>query len=374
MTTNNTFNPDYAIHPGKILNEKLEEINMTSKEFAIRTGKPIKTISEVINCRSSITPEMSVQFEKVLKIPANFWLNSQANYNEIIAKIKRHKDIQEAESWTRNFPYRKMAEFGWVKKTRKINEKTEELFNFFNISKASSWKKIYLNGELPIYFRISLKSKKNPYSLSAWLAKGDEIAKNINIVKYNKTKLKSILPDLKKTMLANSKDLFSKIQSICSNAGVKIIFTPLLPQTGINGAVRWIGENPIIQISDRYKRYDIFWFSLFHEIGHIILHGNKKNIFLENAKNIDTNNIKEKEANEFAKKHLLNDKQYNEFTKQIKNKTKILEKIDYFANKFNTHRDILIGRLLYEKKNSYYFLRKQINKINFKNFTNYETN
>lgn len=375
MTIYNTFDPDYAIHPGETLSEKLGEIHMASKEFAIRTGKPIKTISEVRNCKSSITPEMAVQFEKVLKIPANFWLKRQANYDEKIAKLNHKVNISKAEKWTRKFPYAKMAKFGWIKKTRKINEKTEELFNFFNISKASSWEKIYLKGKLPVYFRLSLKHQKNPYALSAWLEKGEKTARKIQIPKYNKKNLMSILPNLKRIMLLNTNNLFSEIQSICKNAGVKIIFTPLLPQTAINGVVRWIDNNPIIQISDRYKRYDMFWFSLFHEIGHIILHGNKKNIFLENTKNPVTKNIKEKEADEFAKKHLLNDKQYNELKKQINNKTKnILQKIDYFANKFNTHRDILIGRLLYEKETLYYFLRKKINRIDFSKFIDHENN
>ena len=85
--------------------EKLEELRITPKEFAIRTGKPIKTISNVLNGKSSITPEMAVQFEKVLNIPASFWMSKQANYNEYIAREKEKEELTESIEWSKKFPY-----------------------------------------------------------------------------------------------------------------------------------------------------------------------------------------------------------------------------------------------------------------------------
>jgi addiction module HigA family antidote len=333
MSAKYKFEPDYAVHPGETLKEKLEELEMSPKEFSIRTGKPVKTISEIINCKSSITPDMAVQFEKVLGISAGFWIRKQANYNEFAAREKQKQILEEAKKWARKFPYPKMAQFGWVTETRKHEEKAEELLSFFNISKASSWENIYLNQKLPLFLRISLKHAKDPYALSA----------------------------------TNPDNFFSEIKSTCIKAGVKVIYTPLLPKTVINGAVRWLGGNPIIQVSDRYKRYDIFWFSLFHEIGHIILHGNKKNIFIEDTKNIDKEDIQEKEANDFAAKWLLTDEEYDEIIEQLNNGKDIEETINLFANKFETHRDIIIGRLLFNNKDLYRFgfLQNLITKIDF---------
>ena len=65
MNSKYTYQPDYAIHPGETLREKLEELQMSPKEFSIRTGKPIKTVSEILNSKSAITSEMAVQFEKL---------------------------------------------------------------------------------------------------------------------------------------------------------------------------------------------------------------------------------------------------------------------------------------------------------------------
>ncbi len=92
-TTKNQYIPQVVFHPGETLAEKLEEMGMGPKEFAVRTGKPEKTISEILNSKSSITPEMAVQFESVTKIPARFWLNRQRSYDEYMARKKRKRMI-----------------------------------------------------------------------------------------------------------------------------------------------------------------------------------------------------------------------------------------------------------------------------------------
>jgi addiction module HigA family antidote len=368
MSTLYKYQPDYAVHPGETLREKLNEINMLPKEFAVRTGKPVKTISEILNGKSSITPEMAVLFEKVLEIPANFWIKKQANFNEFIAREEQKRYIMEqAIEWARKFPYAEIAKYGFVKSTRKALEKAEELLDFFGMSKHTAWGNIYLNQQTPVYFRISLKHNKDPYALSALLRMGEIIANNITVQEFSKTKLKSVLPDLKNIMLEEPSDFLQQIQNLCSTAGVKVIYTPNLPKTVIHGTVRWVNNTPVIQMTDRLKRYDIFWFSLFHEIGHIILHGNKKNIFLEEINRTEQKDQKEQEADNFAAQLLLKDSEYKEIMKAITASTDIIGTIKDHAEKFKTHKDIIIGRILYENKDLYKYgwLQKQIKKVDF---------
>ncbi len=369
------YEPEYAVHPGETLREKLNEIVMTPKEFAVRTGKPVKTISEILNGKSSITHEMAVLFEKVLKIPAGFWIKKQANYNEFIAREKQKEELKKSKDWAKEFPYIQMAKIGLVKTTRKPEEKVEELLKFFNVSKPSAWEDIYLNQKTPVFFRISLKHNKNPYALSVLLRIGEIKANEITAPDFNKTKLKNLLPELKEIMANKPDDYLINIKEKCLTAGVKVIYTPNLPGTVIHGTVRWINNTPVIQMTDRLKRYDIFWFSLFHEIGHILLHGNKKNIFLEEIKNAEDKDDKEKEADEFASQLLLKDDEYEVIINQIKASHDILKTIQFYAKEFGTHKDIIIGRILHKNKHLYKigFLQKEIEKVDFeKTFEYYE--
>ena len=85
------FQPDYAVYPGETLRESLEDLQITPEEFAVRIGKPEQTISKILNGKSAITPDMAVQFEKVLNIPAKFWLAMQADYDRFIKQSTIHE-------------------------------------------------------------------------------------------------------------------------------------------------------------------------------------------------------------------------------------------------------------------------------------------
>jgi HTH-type transcriptional regulator / antitoxin HigA len=93
MATVNEFHTDIAFHPGETLSEKLKELNMGLKEFAVRTGKPEKTIIAIINGESAITAEMAILFEAVLKIPARFWNKKQQNFDEYKARQKAAQEM-----------------------------------------------------------------------------------------------------------------------------------------------------------------------------------------------------------------------------------------------------------------------------------------
>jgi len=86
MTKLNEYFPQSRPHPGVTLSEKMEEMGMDSKEFALHTGKPERIINAVLNGNGAITDDLAVQFESVTQIPANFWLNSQRNYDNFMRK------------------------------------------------------------------------------------------------------------------------------------------------------------------------------------------------------------------------------------------------------------------------------------------------
>ena len=86
MAQKKKFRAVYAFHPGTTLREKLGEMGMSVKEFAVRTSKPEKTINAVLMGDSSLTPDMAVAFEHITMIPAHMWLNLQRKYDEYVAR------------------------------------------------------------------------------------------------------------------------------------------------------------------------------------------------------------------------------------------------------------------------------------------------
>jgi len=139
-------------------------------------------------------------------------------------------------------------------------------------------------------------------------------------------------------------DFDQKLRNICQDCGVALVYTQAFSKAPINGAVRWFRNNPLIQLSDRYKSNDKFWFDFFHEAGHILLHG-KKDIFLEVDKVSKQNKTKEKEADEFAAKWLMPQNVYEGLAEYYQYDEDIIKES---SQEYKIHPGIIVGRLQHE--------------------------
>lgn len=346
MTKRNEYVPQTVTHPGVTLKEKLDELGMSQKEFAVRTEKPEQTIVKVIDGRSALTPDMAVKFESVLGIPATFWLNRQQQYDEAVARLKRRELLAEACNWISRFPLKKMTDFGWLPETRSQEEKAAALLSFFSMTSSKAWEDFYLSQKLKVSFRISLAHYGEPYAISAWLRQGELQAMQLDAPAFDRNVFLEVLDEIKKLMAEHPDDYFTRLQRLCLDAGVKVVHTPCLPKAPIHGSTRWLNDHtPLIQLSARYKQNDRFWFTFFHEAGHIILHG-RKYISIEGVQHEAANDNKEVEADEFAVKWTFSQEEEQEVLRHGKlNEQDILD----FARKFGTHPAMIIGRFQHKK-------------------------
>ena len=76
------FEPDYAIHPGELLADCLDEMNITSAELAMKMGCRTEIIDSILIGDSPITAEIAKLLETALSIPAHIWNNAQAGYDK----------------------------------------------------------------------------------------------------------------------------------------------------------------------------------------------------------------------------------------------------------------------------------------------------
>ncbi len=291
-------------HPGETLEEKLLEMGMGVKEFATRVSKPEKTIIAVLKGKSSITPDMAVAFELVTKIPAHMWLRHQKSYDEFIARKKREKTFKEGLIWAKKFPYDEIANLGWFAGINDTQGETKNIVDilctFFAVSSPKGWEDFYLNQRLRVAFSITLANACDPYALSAWLRQGEIQAGKIHIAKRHNAKLlRSILTEISEIRKSKADNHIELLESMLGDAGVKLIFTETLSTAPVKGCARYISGIPCIQLAKVFDDESAFWNTLYHEIGHILLHG-KKDIFIENVNYGNKDPEKEREAQEFA--------------------------------------------------------------------------
>ncbi|MEJ7693953.1 HigA family addiction module antitoxin [Daejeonella sp.] len=356
----NIYRPDSVSPPGDTLGEILEDIGMTQKELAERMDRPEKTINEIVRGKAAITPDTAIQLERVLNTPAHFWIQRESQYQESIARFKEQERLEQSIEWLKTVPLNQMVKYGWIKKSANKIEQLQEVLNFFGVASVQGWKSLWLSSEPKAAFRISLAYTNENAAIAAWLRHGEIKTKHSSLPEYDEKRFKENLWTIRDLTRKKEDCYKEEIKRLCNDAGVNVIFSPVLPKATISGAVRWVGNHPLIQLSLRGKYNDRFWFTFFHEAAHILLHG-KKDFFLEGIEDKTSHKQKEDEADDYAANFLIPNERLNTFiTQGDKSPNAIIR----FANELSIHSGIVVGQLQNVNFLSYSYLNDMKTNLN----------
>jgi HTH-type transcriptional regulator / antitoxin HigA len=343
-TITHQYQPDFVTPPGYTLKETLETTGMSQKELADRMGRPIKTISEIINVKTQITPETAIQLENVLGIPATFWLSREVRYREYLAKEEEKKRLETQKDLLSELPLKDLRKRGYLSKTRDKITQVKETITYYGVNHLSQVNDVYF--ESTSHFRKSDKYNLNVKHLAAWIREGELEAEKINTDPYTKENFLKALENIRLLTREDPEQFHPKMIELCRNAGVAFVMVQQYEKCRTSGLARWLRPNKaLIQLSLRYKTDDHFWFSFFHEAAHILFHS-KKQTFLDDYKTKNGTNEIEEEANQFAANYLIPEDRY----KQIIDDLPLgREKIINYAEQLNISPGILVGRLQHDK-------------------------
>lgn len=332
-----SYNPDISIHPGESLKDELEFMNLSQVELAQRTGLSEKHLSQIINGVDPITPETAIKLERAIGVSATFWNNLQKDYDLTHARIASEKRLEKEINKAKNFNcYSELVSLGCIEASNDWKIKTENLLKFFGVDSL-----LYIPTTEKVAFRQSA-GQFDQHSLAAWLRCGELDSKKIETQPFDKKRIKEIIPEIKK--LTSQPDGFgAKLQELCASAGLAVVYTPYFKNTKVSGSSRWIGDKAVIQLNTRGAYADIFWFTFFHELGHILLHGVKEEFIDYKGKEKDQ---KEREADQFAADTLISPSEYKRLVHSPLNRSSVTS----FARSVGVHMSIVLGRLAHEDR------------------------
>jgi HTH-type transcriptional regulator / antitoxin HigA len=349
----NEYTPEEVSPPGETLAETLDAIGMTQAELALRTGRPLKTINEIIQGKAAITAETALQLERVLNVPAAFWNNREAQYREALARRARKADLEKYVDRLDEVPYAAMAKLGWVAPAKDPVAKLDNLLSFFGVASVPALDNLVSGAQ----FRRSSAYTANRFAILAWLRHGRVGAERIVCAPYNEALFRRVLHEVRALTVTLPDGFDSQLVTMCARAGVAVVFTRELPKTHVSGAARWLtSEKAVIQITLRYKTDDQFWFTFFHEAAHILLHGRREGVFID--KNIEDHDESvhldgmtqvhddkvEQEANAWASDFLIPRTELKNLPRPPFSR----QAIAAFANRIGISPGIVVGRLQHD--------------------------
>ena len=345
------MNVKYLEPTGTIIREYLDEVKITQKELAIRIGSSEKHISNVLNGNARLTEEFALKLEKILvDIPASYWLNYESKYREYLA---RQEEILKINNWNLD-DISKRFRFSEVFKDLglSLTEQAIEMLKLLKISDFDNFDKTYNN--LAVDFMEDGGEKE---AIAIWLNLCEEEIEiqndDIEHVVFDKNKLEKSLNKFK--ILSNNNNTDASIRScrkLCNKLGIYLVFCESITNSKVRGALTTYKGHPVIYISGRFKSHSHIWFAFMHEIGHLILHYNQKDIMISMEEDDETHNVKELEANKFARDFFVKPDDYNNFI-MISNGNFTKELILEFSKKQDVLPEFVVARLQHDKKIEY---------------------
>ena len=331
--------PDVAIPPGEVLAETLAARSMTQAELARRTGRPAQMVNEIIRGTKAITPETALQLERVLGVPAHVWTRLEADYRFNKARLEDEQRLVEQVPLVKRFPYGEMARRSWVPKTRVPVERVRNLLSFFGLGALDA-----VSANYAAAFRRSAATKGSSEALAAWIRQGQRKAAELRTASFDKANLERLVPEIRRMTSDPPRDFEPRLRAGMAAAGVAIAFVPHFPGTGVQAATFWTGSSAAIEMALRYRWQDVFWFSLLHEVGHLLLH-DRNEVFVD-VENGGPKNERETEANDYAANVLIETSQYEQFVTRHRSFSETAVKA--FAEQQQIAPGIVVGRLCHD--------------------------
>lgn len=167
-----------------------------------------------------------------------------------------------------------------------------------------------------------------------------ESRKVSNVDAINIQRLNSLIPEIR-CMTREKPDVFCHVlKELLVTCGIVLIFLPHIQSSYLHGATFYYRDRIVMALTVRGKYADVFWFSLFHEIGHIV----KGHLSGDNIEERDY----EKEADEYARNTLIEPAHFKYFV-ETNNKNFSRQSIIEFAKEIAVSPGIVLGRLQNER-------------------------
>ncbi len=293
------YQPTTLPAPGETLRETLEELGLTQSNFATRTGLTLKHINQIVRGRAAISPETAVAFERSTDVPATFWNALEANYQDHNIRSAEADSLAKHAEWLDQMPISELRKLGHVTvDKRQPGVLLQEVLKFFGVANIEAWRETW-QAPAAAFFQSNAFDVDIP-ATAAWLRLGELDATHIHCQPFDRTGLRQAVPHLRSLTTQSPKEFYPELIRTCGEVGVAVVLVPGIPGTRARGAARFLAPSKaLIQLSNRHKTNDHFWFAFFHEIGHLLLHS-KKQTFIRFEGKEQVQPEVEQEANEFA--------------------------------------------------------------------------
>jgi HTH-type transcriptional regulator / antitoxin HigA len=328
------FCPQWASAPGETIADILSERNMSEDEFARKLGQSADHARSLLQGRSTITIAIARQLERTVGGSVEFWIARDYQYRQQTARLR-----EADQEWLSQLPLADMVRFGWITPEPHPSEEVRACLRFFDVANVSNWHETYNGLQQMVAFRTSPSFDSQPAAVITWLRRGEIESYSVKCNPWNPEAFRTSLPEIRSlTRQQDPYQFLPALTDLCAASGVALVIVRAPRGCRASGATRFLSpQKALLQLSFRYLTDDHFWFTFFHEAGHLLLHG-RDEFFLEGPETPSTQ--QEEQANEFAANTLVPLDLRDEMLR-LKTSRAIIR----FARRIGISRGVVVGQL-----------------------------
>jgi HTH-type transcriptional regulator / antitoxin HigA len=352
MRDTQDFQPEWVSPPGETIAHFLDEKKESVSAFSQRLGKPESFVQALLRGNQAIDDPLATMLARLVGATATFWMKREQHFRSEIARLGQKLDPKECVQWLRELPLRDMVELGWVAAAQDPVEKTVHCLKFFGVSSITAWRRKADQISASASLRTSPTFESSSGSLVAWLRSAELQSSSIRCAPWNAKALREKLLIIRSlTRKKHLAGIMPPLQEQCASCGVAVVVVPAPTRCRASGATRVLSDKRrLIVLSLRHKTNDHFWFTLFHEIGHLLLHQSVPTFVDEEGTEASEAEV---EANEFASAVLVPSEHKDELLNLRADATEIMS----FARRIGIAPGVVVGQLQHYDKLTF----KQLN-------------
>lgn len=345
-----TLQPALILGPGQRIVEELDARGWTQKDLADVVGRPIQVINEIVKGTKQITPETAIQLGEAFGTSPKLWLDLETNYRLRLAmqRTPPQDDVARRRRLFELVPVPELLRRHWIPNAATIDELERAVCEFLRIDRPED------EPQAPVA-NLRNTATKTPEQRArlAWIMRAVSLAGHSRARRrYDAAALRDSLPELF-NLARDAKDV-TRIPAVLARAGVRLVIVPHLPQTYLDGAAFWLDDGPVIAITLRYDRLDYMWFTLAHELGHVL--DERRDGVLDDPGHAARRPPAERRADELAQEWLIGSDAYRRFLARVGGQPSRSD-ITGFASTVGRHPSIVLGRLQHDGVLTYAQLR-----------------
>lgn len=315
------FIPDWFSKPGDALLSLMRRRNVSAIELANALEGGMDVLRGLLTGSIAVDGKRAKELVHALGGTEAFWLKRQTGYEEALERAVRVPSETEAEDLLAQIPSAGAKPQGRLTEASK-REELRRRFAFFNVNNLHTWLLRYGYLRSGTDFRTSPTLLSDQRAVAKWLRQGEIEASLVDVKPWNPALLGQKIPEIRALCKLSKPDRFlPRLKEIFADAGVALVVVRAPKGCRASGAVRLIGPNKaMILLSFRFRADDQFWFTVFHELGHLILH--PRQTFIDDEETIEDD--REREANEFARGCIIPKEQEPLFARLVPSRFEII--------------------------------------------------